>query len=435
MTATRSAMVHARPRSWVTMMMVRPSSSRRPMSSCRISPRTDASRFETGSSATITSGSSTSAPAITTRWRWPPESSCGYRRKKRSGGRKPALARAREPTSCSSGSLRPAVDAVDAQPLGHDLVDRLARVQGCRSGPGTPSAPTPVRLEVARRSGVPSKRISPPSTGCRPMIARASVVLPQPDSPASATISPRRARTTRRRPRATSVAFLPRSPANMPTRPAKVTWRSRTSRTVSRPRDSGGGGAVVSDLAHAAGSRGRRGGVANQQARGAATLAGRVQLGHHASGIRRTPSGTAGGRRSPDGTSAGSGGSPPSPDRLAVGTAGRRSRGRRPRAPRCTGAGASANTVSAGPSSTILPAYMIASRSATLHEHRQVVGDEDHRQAQVALELLHAARRTWACTITSSAVVGSSAITSEGEHASAIAIITRCFCPPDSSCG
>ncbi len=43
--------------------------------------------------------------------------------------------------------------------------------------------------------------------------------------------------------------------------------------------------------------------------------------------------------------------------------------------------------------------------------------------------------RTCACTITSRAVVGSSAITSEGLQASAIAIITRCFWPPDSSCG
>ena len=34
---------------------------------------------------------------------------------------------------------------------------------------------------------------------------------------------------------------------------------------------------------------------------------------------------------------------------------------------------------------------------------------------------------TCACTMTSSAVVGSSAITSDGLQASAIAIITRCF--------
>ncbi len=33
--------------------------------------------------------------------------------------------------------------------------------------------------------------------------------------------------------------------------------------------------------------------------------------------------------------------------------------------------------------------------------------------------------------VTSSAVVGSSAITTSGSAASAMAIITRCFCPPD----
>ena len=44
-------------------------------------------------------------------------------------------------------------------------------------------------------------------------------------------------------------------------------------------------------------------------------------------------------------------------------------------------------------------------------------------------------RRIWAWTITSSAVVGSSAMISLGLHASAIAIITRCRCPPESSCG
>ena len=40
-----------------------------------------------------------------------------------------------------------------------------------------------------------------------------------------------------------------------------------------------------------------------------------------------------------------------------------------------------------------------------------------------------------ACIVTSSAVVGSSAIRSLGSHISAAAIITRCLIPPDSSCG
>ena len=41
--------------------------------------RTETSRAETGSSQISASGSSAIAAAITTRWRWPPDSSCGYR--------------------------------------------------------------------------------------------------------------------------------------------------------------------------------------------------------------------------------------------------------------------------------------------------------------------------------------------------------------------
>ncbi len=43
--------------------------------------------------------------------------------------------------------------------------------------------------------------------------------------------------------------------------------------------------------------------------------------------------------------------------------------------------------------------------------------------------------RISAWTVTSSAVVGSSAISSSGPHAMALAIITRWRMPPDSSCG
>ena len=43
--------------------------------------------------------------------------------------------------------------------------------------------------------------------------------------------------------------------------------------------------------------------------------------------------------------------------------------------------------------------------------------------------------RIWTWIVTSSAVVGSSAISSFGLQASAIAIIARCRCPPESWCG
>ena len=43
--------------------------------------------------------------------------------------------------------------------------------------------------------------------------------------------------------------------------------------------------------------------------------------------------------------------------------------------------------------------------------------------------------RIWAWTVTSSAVVGSSAISSLGSLASAMAIIARWRMPPENSCG
>ena len=43
--------------------------------------------------------------------------------------------------------------------------------------------------------------------------------------------------------------------------------------------------------------------------------------------------------------------------------------------------------------------------------------------------------RIWACTVTSRAVVGSSAISTSGSLAIAIAIITRWRMPPENSCG
>ncbi len=43
--------------------------------------------------------------------------------------------------------------------------------------------------------------------------------------------------------------------------------------------------------------------------------------------------------------------------------------------------------------------------------------------------------RIWACTVTSRAVVGSSAMSRSGSSTSAIAIIARCRMPPENSCG
>ena len=67
-------------------------------------------------------------------------------------------------------------------------------------------------------------------------------------------------------------------------------------------------------------------------------------------------------------------------------------------------------------------------------DHAHVVGDEQHRHLQ---PLAQSSMRSRICAwiVTSSAVVGSSAMSSFGSQASAIAIMTRWRRPPESWCG
>ena len=64
----------------------------------------------------------------------------------------------------------------------------------------------------------------------------------------------------------------------------------------------------------------------------------------------------------------------------------------------------------------------------------QIVADEDISQVELALEA-RSRFSTCASTDLSSAETGSSRITMRGPVAKARAILTRCFWPPDSSCG
>jgi hypothetical protein len=64
----------------------------------------------------------------------------------------------------------------------------------------------------------------------------------------------------------------------------------------------------------------------------------------------------------------------------------------------------------------------------------QVMGDEQQRHAHLGLQLVEQAR-ICAWMVTSSAVVGSSQISSCGRQASAMAIIARWRWPPESWCG
>ena len=77
-TATRSHVSAITERSWVISRSARPRSRRSSSSSCRICPCVMTSRAVVGSSPMISSGPQASASAIITRWRMPPENSCGY---------------------------------------------------------------------------------------------------------------------------------------------------------------------------------------------------------------------------------------------------------------------------------------------------------------------------------------------------------------------
>ena len=97
----------------------------------------------------------------------------------------------------------------------------------------------------------------------------------------------------------------------------------------------------------------------------------------------------------------------------------------------CRGA---VNTVSARPCSTIRPWVMTHTRCAILRTTPRswVISSNaiPSRSRKSSSNL-----RICACTVTSNAVVGSSAIKRSGSLAKAMAIITRCRCPPESWCG
>src|SRR5439155_17007639 len=69
-----------------------------------------------------------------------------------------------------------------------------------------------------------------------------------------------------------------------------------------------------------------------------------------------------------------------------------------------------------------------------LRNDAQIVGDEKQTESQFTSEAVQQIQDLF-CTVTSSAVVGSSAISSRGPAASAMAIMTRCRRPPESWCG
>ena len=88
-----------------------------------------------------------------------------------------------------------AIVAMNAEGFGDDLGDRHARVQGregiLEHGLHPPAQGAQPALEAPQMTSWPSKETVPEEGGMRPRIMRATVLLPEPDSPTSPRVSPR----------------------------------------------------------------------------------------------------------------------------------------------------------------------------------------------------------------------------------------------------
>ena len=161
----------------------------------RICRCTVTSSADVGSSAISRSGRQASAMAMSTRWRIPPENSCGYCLARRAGSGIPAWPSSS--TACRHACRRvhmPCASRVSA-------TWRPTRDTGLRFDIGS-CGTRPISRPRNRRNrrspacvmSSPRQRIVPPVTrpppGSRPMTACAVVDFPEPDWPTTATRSP-----------------------------------------------------------------------------------------------------------------------------------------------------------------------------------------------------------------------------------------------------
>jgi len=208
-------------------------------------------------------------------------------------------------TSCSPSRPAAALDAMDAEALGDDLVDRLARVQRSRRVLEYHLHPT----AVARRS-FPRARLeqdlasSPDQAHDGP----GGGLLPHPDSPASARTSP--LWSSRRTP-STARAAVPscREAGDEADATCEGDERSRTSRTSRRSAAPG----RRAPPAHASPSPTVAIAPIDEQARGPASLPGWNRRGSNRRSTPRTLGGI-GEERAPGGNGTRVGGSPPRPE-------------------------------------------------------------------------------------------------------------------------
>ena len=320
----------------------------------------ETSSAATDSSRISTCGSAASARAIATRWRWPPDSAPGQR------AELPLveadqLGRARRRVPGAVASTSRGAAAAPRRSASHPS----GAGRGWSTGPGRRSAPRgraagarlPMRAGVERSR--PQARIVPAVGRSRPTIIRATVVLPEPDSPTMASEPAGRERRTRRRRR------RPASPNSL-RRPIHL--EDRLSRTGNRPPGVAVGAPRRGTQRHdAAPAVGRSCGVASRGS-GPATCGQRART-RSPTGASNADSGRPGNRREPR-------------------RPWRRCRaGRRP-ARRCRGAAGRRAAALSGAGLHDLAGVHHRRAVADGGGQLQVVGDEQHRQAAVAAQLV-----------------------------------------------
>ena len=156
---------------------------------------TETSSADVGSSQTRNSGCVASARAIEMRCRWPPENWCGNFSASAAARPTERSSSATRSASCRSFSPSGGLgEAVLAQRLGDDVEHLPARIEArVRVLEDHLHAPAQRAVGRAARgwSSTPSKTIRPRVGAYRPTSSRATVLLPQPDSPTSASVLPR----------------------------------------------------------------------------------------------------------------------------------------------------------------------------------------------------------------------------------------------------
>ena len=172
-----------------------PVTSRAVLSTSRICACTVTSRAVVGSSQMMRSGSLAIAMAITTRWRSPPESSCG-----KAGARVSAWAM---PTRSSNSTARCRAAVLFTSGLCTRIASAIwsptvytgvsADIGSWNTVPILSPRMRDISASDMPSSSRPSRRADPVTvaySGSRPITAIAAADLPDPDSPTMATTSP-----------------------------------------------------------------------------------------------------------------------------------------------------------------------------------------------------------------------------------------------------